>query len=436
MKVAVFGSGYVGLVTGACLAERGHDVLCMDVDKKKVEMLKKGEIHFYEPGLKEYVKRNIEKKRIHFTTDPKEAVEWGNVLLNCVGTPGKEDGSANLDYIFDVAKSIAKHTGSYKVLITKSTVPPGTARKIDALMKKTNPKSQIDVVSNPEFLKEGAAVEDFNNPDRIIVGLSEENGPARKAVEELYGVFTRPDLEIIYTNWETAELIKYACNTFLATKVSFINEIANICDCMGANVKKVAYAMGLDARIGPKFLNAGVGYGGSCFPKDVRALVHYAKEYEYMPELLSHIDTFNEQQKKRVIEKIKASFKNNLKGKTIGVWGLSFKPGTSDMRDAPSIVIIKELIGAGAKIQAYDPVATEEAKMVMGETTTYCRSPEQAATDADALVLVTEWEEFKMCDLKKIKKMMKGTKFFDGRNVFSKKEMEQQGFEYHGMGQG
>ncbi len=441
MKITVFGSGYVGLVSGACLANLGHDVLCMDVDENKINKLKAGEIPFYEPGLKELAAENVKRNRLKFTTDAKEAVEHGIVILNCVGTPGKDDGSANLDFIFDVAKNIAKHINEYKVIVTKSTVPPGTNRKIHEIIKQQAPQAEFDVISNPEFLKEGAAIEDFNHPDRIVVGLEDPNSSAKakKVIEEMYSGLSRTYIETIYTNWETAELIKYASNTFLAAKVSFINEIANICDKIGANVKVVAKAMGLDYRISPKFLNAGVGYGGSCFPKDVRALTHFAKQLNYEPKLINSIDIFNERQKTIIVDKIKKAFNNSLQNKTIAIFGLSFKPKTSDMRDAPSITIINSLLQLGAKIKAYDPAATDvhgnEAKKIFNNKITYPNNAYEAAQDADAIVLVTEWDEFRSLDMEKIKNSMKDNKLFDGRNIYVPEKMRAIGFEYYGIGQ-
>ncbi len=435
MNVAVVGSGYVGLVSGACLANLGHRVLCCDVDEKKISQLNRGEIPFYEPGLRELVRENLEKKRLTFTADAKQAVEFGTVILNCVGTPGKEDGSANLDFIFDVARTVARHSNGTKVIVNKSTVPPGTARRVEQLIKEQSPKAGADVVSNPEFLKEGAAIHDFNHPDRIVIGMKDPSSPAKQVMEELYAGIVRPYIEVVWTDWETAELSKYASNAFLAAKVSFINEIANICDRIGADIRTVARVMGLDDRIGPRFLNAGVGYGGSCFPKDVRALTVFAQQQGCDPQIIRQIDPFNERQKLRMAEKIVAAFSDGLAGKKIAVWGLSFKPKTSDMREAPSITIINELLKRGAAVRAYDPEAREEAKKIFAGSIAYADSPEDAARDAHALVLATEWDEFRGLDMAKVRAAMKGNLLFDGRNVYDRQHMTVLGFGYHGIGQ-
>ena len=433
MNISIVGSGYVGITTGACLADQGHHVLCMDIDAKKVESLSKGEIPFYEPGLKELVVRNLKKGRLHFTTDAKKAVEHAKAIFNCVGTPGNEDGSANLQYVFDVARTVAEFANGYKVLINKSTVPPGTARKTQEIINTTNALAEVDVVSNPEFLKEGAAVSDFIHPDKIVVGTN--NSPkAQQVMKEVYFGRLRTYIPVVETDWETAELIKYANNSFLATKISFINEMANICDTVGADVRILSKVLGLDYRISPKFLNPGVGYGGSCFPKDVRALTHTAKDKGYDAKLLRQVDHTNELQKEVLVKKILQSFDNELAGKTLCIWGLSFKPKTSDMREAPSITIVKKLLLHGATVKAYDPVAMDEAKKVFGQTITYCSSPEQAAQNSDAIVVVTEWNEFRGIDLEAIGNTMRQKKLFDGRNIYEPQMVKEEGFEYYGIG--
>ncbi len=430
MNITIFGSGYVGLTTAACLADLGHHILCVDIDEKKIAMLKQGKVPFFEPDLEPLMKKCSAKKHLNFTINAKDAVEFGDVLFNCVGTPSRNNGEADLSAVFAVAESIAQHINGYKIIVNKSTVPPGTARKVKEIIRKAS--VDFDVVSNPEFLREGAAIRAFNYPDKIVVGTESER--PLHVMRKVYAGRMRTYLPIVETNWETAELIKYANNAFLATKISFINEIANICDKVGADVKMVALALGLDYRISPRFLNAGVGYGGSCFPKDVKAIAQTAKRHGYTARLLEEVTALNERQKHVIVEKINAAFKNNIKEKMLCIFGLSFKPKTSDMRDAPSITIITELLSAGAKIQAYDPEAMQEARKIFGDKITYCTSPEQAAKGSHALVLITEWDEFRNLDLRELRKIMKDNKLFDGRNIYEPELVKEDGFEYYGIG--
>lgn len=435
MKISIFGAGYVGLTTGACLANLGHEVLCVDVDEDKIKILNDGDVHFYEPGLKDLVKKNMEKGRLKFSTNVEEAVVFADVIFNCVGTPSREDGSANLSYVFSVARSIGQYLDRYKIIINKSTVPPGTAREIEKLIRENLEREiDFDVVSNPEFLREGNAIRTFNFPDKIIIGAETERPLA--AMRKVYSGRLRTYLPIVETNWETAELIKYANNTFLATKISFINEMANICDKVGADVKMVSMALGMDYRISPRFLNPGVGYGGSCFPKDVKALISTARKHGYNADLVREVDALNERQKSILIEKIKKVFDNNISGKNFCVLGLSFKPGTSDTREAPSLNMIKELLAGGAEVNVYDPAAMKEAKKVLPEQISFCKSAEEAAQGSNAVILVTEWDEFRNLDWYNLGKMMAGKKLFDGRNVYEPEMVKEEGFEYFGVGRG
>lgn len=431
MKISIFGTGYVGLVTGACLAKLGHEITCVDIDKNKIDSLNQDQITFYEPGLKELVKKGKEKNKLKFTTNTEEAIISAEVVFNCVGTPSNEDGSADLQSVFKVTETVARLAKENILLINKSTVPSGTARKCDALIKKINPNSKVEVVSNPEFLREGTAIRAFDYPDKIVVGANSEK--AFQIIKKIYSGRLRTYLPIVETDWETAELIKYANNTFLATKISFINEIANICDKVNADVKMVSMALGLDYRISPHFLNPGIGYGGSCFPKDVKAIVNTASQYNYQAKLFEEVISLNNRQKQIIIDKIKTVFKN-LNGKKIGVLGLSFKPQTDDMREAPSIYIINELLKGGVKIKAFDPQAIEEAKKIFGETIEYCLSPEEVARNSDALLILTEWDEFRNLNLAELKKIMVDNKLFDGRNVYDPELVREEGFEYFGVG--
>ncbi len=458
MKISIFGTGYVGLVTGACLANLGHIVTCVDIDQNKINQIKQGSIPFFEPNLPELVKKNIEKQRLLFTTDAKAAVESATAIFNCVGTPGKEDGTANLTYIFTVTKTVAEHILENKhiTLINKSTVPPGTAKQCQDLISQTNPNANITVISNPEFLKEGAAVYDFTHPDRIVIGtqkLDSNNldsfeqkqsniNQAIQTVKKIYLGRTRLYIPFIETNWETSEMIKYASNAFLATKISFINEIANISDKVNADIKVIAQAMGMDYRISPKFLGAGIGYGGSCFGKDVRALETIATQNNISSKLLYQVDNTNKKQKTIIVDKIKNYFKEKLdqtlEGKTITILGLSFKPKTSDMREAPSIDIIKELIKLEANIQAYDPIATNEARKCFTENElnkiSFKTNILEACQSSDAIVIVTEWDEFRTLNLQLIKQLTKNNIIFDGRNIYEPELIQEEGFDYIGIG--
>ncbi|PIN73380.1 UDP-glucose 6-dehydrogenase [Candidatus Woesearchaeota archaeon CG10_big_fil_rev_8_21_14_0_10_45_16] len=427
MKISIFGTSYVGLVTGACLANLGHQVLCIDIDTAKIKTLQEGQIPFYEPGLEELTIRN--KSRLHFSSNIDEGVAFGEVIFNCVGTPSNDDGSANLEYVFSVVKAAAR-SDSKKLLVIKSTVPPGTARKCQQMIKEINPAANIDIVSNPEFLREGLAIRAFNYPDKIVVGAA--NDQAFHLMRKVYSGRLRTYLPVVETDLETAELIKYANNSFLSTKISFINEIANICDRTGADVKMVAMALGMDYRISPRFLNPGVGYGGSCFPKDVKALAHTAKEVGYRARLFEEVMALNDRQKSVLVEKVLAASNNDITGKTFCVWGLAFKPNTSDMREAPAITIISELLKHGARIRAYDPKAVEEAKHFFGDSITYCATAEEAAQDSDGILVITEWDEFRNVNLSELK--MKTKRIFDGRNIYEPELVKEEGFQYHGMG--
>ena len=432
MKISIFGTGYVGLVTGACLANLGHEVLCVDIDPERISVLDEGKIPFYEPGLSELVTRNREKRRLNFTTNSQEGVNFAEVIFNCVGTPSNDDGSADLQYVFKVAETVGKFADKPLILVNKSTVPPGTARRCQQIIKELN-NNEIEVVSNPEFLREGAAVRAFIYPDKIVIGTTSDK--VFQKMKKVYSGRLRTYLPIIEVDWETAELIKYANNTFLATKISFINEIANICDKTGADVKMVAMALGMDYRISPRFLNPGIGYGGSCFPKDVKAIVNTSKEKGYRARLFEEVIALNERQKQVIISKIENSFgSDNMEGKEIGVLGLSFKPNTDDMREAPSIYIINELVRKGAKLKVFDPKAMDEARKIFGDSISYCTLPEMVAEGSEALLLLTEWDEFRNLNLGELKRMMKGNKLFDGRNIYEPELAREDGFEYHGVG--
>jgi UDPglucose 6-dehydrogenase len=434
MHIAVIGTGYVGLVTGACFAEFGVYVTCMDKDIKKIEKLKEGIVPFYEPGLEDIVKRNLKEGRLKFTNNIEEAVENALVIFIAVGTPPRGDGSADLKYVEEVAEEIAKNMKSYKVIVTKSTVPVGTGFKIKEIIRKNiNGSIEFDIASNPEFLREGSAVEDFVRPNRVVIGA--ESPQAIAIMKDLYRPLYLLETPFVITNITTAELIKYATNSFLATKISFINEISALCEVVGADVNVVAKAMGLDGRIGAKFLHAGVGFGGSCFPKDTRALVKIAEEKGVNLEIVKAAINANERQKNRIIEKIIKSFNNNLKGEIIGILGLSFKPNTDDIREAPSISIIQSLIKAGAEIKAYDPAAMNNAKDLLPQVK-YCSDAYSVAEDASALVVVTEWNQFRNLDFERIKSLMKGNLLFDLRNIYEPSKMKNLGFKYYGVGRG
>jgi UDPglucose 6-dehydrogenase len=431
MKIAVVGTGYVGLVAGAGFAESGNDVICVDKDTAKVAMLRRGKIPIYEPGLEEIVKRNKSEGRLVFTTDLAKAVRAAEVCFIAVGTPQGEDGSADLRHVMTVARDIARAMNGYKVIVDKSTVPVGTAEKVREVVRRetTHPFS---VVSNPEFLKQGAAVDDFMKPDRVVIGA--EDPRAAEIMVKLHKPFTRTGAPIMVMDCASAELSKYAANAMLATKISFMNEIANVCDLFGADVDRVRQAVGSDRRIGSSFLFPGVGFGGSCFPKDVKALVRFSADQKYDFKILKAVDTVNDLQKRVLVKRVEAHFGGTLKGKTIAVWGLAFKPKTDDMREAPAIPIIESLLAKGAKVQAYDPEAMKTAKGIFGGKVTYAAKNYDALKGADALVVVTEWQEFREPDFARMKKLMREPVIFDGRNIYQPESMKALGFTYSSIG--
>lgn len=434
MHISVIGTGYVGLVTGVCFAEFGLDVTCVDKDEKKIRLLKRGAVPFYEPGVEEFLQRNLKAGRLHFTTDMRDAIDSSLVIFIAVGTPPRGDGSVDMRYIEDVAKEIAKHIKSYKVIVTKSTVPVGTGDKLrDLISKNLKENVDFDIVSNPEFLREGAAIEDFLRPNRVVIGAS--SAQAIAIMKDLYRPLYLIETPFVITNIRTAELIKYASNAFLATKISFINEIANLCEDVGADVQTVAKAMGLDQRIGPKFLHAGPGFGGSCFPKDTLALLQMAKENGTRLGIVEAVVKANEYQRQRCVRKIKEMM-GGVKGKTVSILGLSFKPNTNDMRESSSVYIINELLKSGARIRAYDPAAMEEAKRIFSKRITHCKDAYDAVKGADALVIVTEWNQFRNLDLKKIKRYLRGRFFFDLRNIYEPDKLIKMGFIYSSTGRG
>jgi UDPglucose 6-dehydrogenase len=427
MNICVVGTGYVGLVTGVCFAEFGLKVTCVDNDKSKIDKLNAGVMPIYEPGLEEMVKKNAKAGNITFTTDLSGAVQKALVIFIAVGTPPRPDGSADLSYVEKVAQSIAQNMNGYKVIVTKSTVPVGTGEKIRAIVSQSQrEKVDFDIVSNPEFLREGSAIEDFMHPNRVVIGANSDQAMA--IMKDLYSPLYLIETPIVLTNVESAEMIKYASNAFLATKISFINEIANICELVGADVHKVAVGMGFDNRIGAKFLHPGPGFGGSCFPKDTQAIVRIAKEHGYEFEIVKSVLEVNSRQRLRMVEKIKDTM-GDLSGKTLAVLGLSFKPNTDDMRDAPALVILDELKKLGAKIKAYDPVAMDEAKKVIKDIE-YCDGPYECADGADALVILTEWNQFRILDVQKLKHTLKDPILFDLRNVYEPEKMRAEGFRY------
>src|SRR3954462_3091256 len=420
MKIVVVGTGYVGLVTGACLAEVGTEVVCIDVNQEKINNLKKGILPIYEPGLEDIVKRNYRKGRLHFSTDLADCIRGAQIAFIAVGTPPGEDGSADLKYVLQVADTIGTYMTDYLVVVTKSTVPVGTAAKVQACisnaLRERGEELEFDVASNPEFLKEGAAVEDFLKPDRIVIGV--EGELARTVLQQMYNPFLLNGHPILFMDVPSAEMTKYAANAMLATKISFMNDIANLCELVGANVNEVRKGIGTDPRIGNRFIYPGIGYGGSCFPKDVKALFHTADEYGYDLRILKAVDAVNDDQKHVIFRKIENHFNGDLSGKVFALWGLSFKPNTDDMREAPSLVLIQSLLDAGAKVQAYDPVAMEEAAHMVDDQVIFTRSAIDAVKGAHALVLVTEWAEFRLPDWKKVKTIMNGDVIFDGRNIY------------------
>jgi UDPglucose 6-dehydrogenase len=430
MKVAVFGAGYVGLVTGTCFSELGNDVLLVDIDKEKIENLNKGIIPIYEPGLDEMILRNAKENRLKFTTNAKEAIEFADVIFIAVGTPDN-NGRAELKYVFKVAEDIGKYMNTYKVIVDKSTVPVGSGEKVrEVIIKNQQKKIDFDVVSNPEFLREGTAIRDFMAPDRVVVGAESER--AKEVMLKLYKSIERTDRPVLITDLKSSELIKYASNAMLAARISFMNELAPLCEKTGANIKQVAKGMGLDTRIGPRFLQAGVGYGGSCFPKDVKALIATGEDMGFNFEILKAVESVNERQKKSLIPKIQKML-GDVKGKKIAIFGLAFKPRTDDMREAPSIVIINELQKLGAEITAYDPVAEETSKAVINDVA-YFKTPYETAKGCSAVVIVTEWDIFRDLDLEKLKAEMKQPNMIDGRNVYEPEEARKNGFTYTSIG--
>lgn len=436
--ISIIGTGYVGLVSGTCLADFGNQIIGVDIDKEKIDQLNRGEIPIYEPGLKEVLERNREGERIHFTTDAKKAIQDSEVIFIAVGTPENEDGSADLRHVFDVAKSIGDYMGSYRVVVVKSTVPVGTGKKVQRIIEETLQERGVDhpfdVVSNPEFLREGKAVHDFTHPDRVVIGTESEK--AKKILQEVYRGLYLNEVPFVFTNQETAEIIKYASNAFLATKISFINEMAHLCEKAGGYVQHVARAMGMDGRISSKFLHAGPGYGGSCFPKDTKAIVSTAKELGVELGVIASGILANERQKLRMVEKIEEVLVD-VKGKRLGVLGLTFKPETDDMREAPSLVILPELIKRGASILAYDPQGMERAQELLKEwdqDILYCASEYQVTKGAHALILITEWNPFRRLNLRRVKDSMCQPYFFDLRNVYHKEEVEAAGLYYIGVG--
>jgi len=432
MKIAVVGTGYVGLVAGACLAENGNEVVCVDKDAAKIKALQRGKIPIYEPGLEELVRRNRTEKRLTFTTALDKAVKNSQIIFIAVGTPIGEDGSADLQHVLAVARDSAKAMNGYKVIVNKSTVPVGTAGKVREVVRRetTHPFS---VVSNPEFLKQGAAIEDFMKPDRVVIGA--EDPRAANLMKELYAPFTRTGAPIMLMDCASAELSKYAANAMLATRISFMNEVANVCESVGADVDQVRLAVAADRRIGPSFLFPGVGYGGSCFPKDVKAMLRFAAAEKYSFQILQSVEAVNEAQKLRLLRKLERHFGGGgLKGKRIAIWGLAFKPRTDDMREAPAVPLIQGLLAAGATVHAYDPEAIKVARGIFGSKVTYAENSYAALTGADALVIVTEWNEFREPDFAKIKKLLRNPVIFDGRNIYTPEQMRTHGFIYYSIG--
>ncbi|MGI6219024.1 MAG: UDP-glucose dehydrogenase family protein [Bacteroidaceae bacterium] len=435
MDIAIVGTGYVGLVSGTCFAEMGIGVTCVDIDESKIERLSKGEIPIYEPGLEEMVSRNVKAGRLKFSTSLPDVLPGVDVVFSAVGTPPDEDGSADLRYVLDVARTIGQYMDKYVVVVTKSTVPVGTARKVEqtirAELEKRGVMIDFDVVSNPEFLKEGSAIKDFMSPDRVVVGVDSER--ARKVMSKLYRPFLLNNFRVLFTDVPSAEMIKYAANSMLATRISFMNDIANLCERVGADVNMVRKGLGSDARIGSKFLYPGCGYGGSCFPKDVKALIKTADKHGYSMRVLKAVEEVNEYQKTVLYLKLKAKMKD-LAGKRIALWGLAFKPETDDMREAPSLVLIDRLKKEGAEVVVYDPVAMDECRRRVGEAVQYAKDMYEAAVDADALILVTEWKQFRLPAWSVLKKVMRHPFVLDGRNIYLREELEESGFEYSCIG--
>ncbi len=436
MKISIVGTGYVGLVSGTCFADVGVNVTCVDIDETKIENLKNGIIPIYEPGLETMVHDNIEKGRLSFTTSIKDSLENTDVIFIAVGTPPDEDGSADLKYVLEVARQIGKNINHYIVVVTKSTVPIGTAQKVKAAindeLEKRGVQVEFDVASNPEFLKEGNAIQDFLRPDRIVVGTESER--AEKTMQRLYKPFLLNGHPIIFMDIPSSEMTKYAANSMLATKISFMNDMANLCEIVGADITSVRKGIGSDARIGNKFIYAGAGYGGSCFPKDVKAIIKTADDNAYKLRLLQSVEDVNNDQKLVLVKKIKEEFGSNLENKSFALWGLSFKPKTDDMREAPALVLIEELLKMGAKVKAYDPVAIEEARRILGDKIEYGTDPYEVLIDSEALVVITEWPEFRMPNFKVLEKLLKNKLIFDGRNIYDPEEIVENGFTYYSIG--
>lgn len=436
MKIAIVGTGYVGLVTGTCFAEMGTEVFCVDVNTEKIENLKQGIIPIYEPGLEDMVHRNQQAGRLHFTTDLTECLDEVEVLFSAVGTPPDEDGSADLKYVLEVARTVGRNIKKHILVVTKSTVPVGTAKKVRSAIQeeldKRGVQIEFDVASNPEFLKEGAAISDFMSPDRVVVGVESER--AEELMTRLYRPFLLNNFRVIFMDVPSAEMTKYAANAMLATRISFMNDVANLCEIVGADINMVRKGIGSDNRIGNRFLYAGIGYGGSCFPKDVKALINTAKLNNYPMRILQAVEDVNDEQKSLLFRKLEKHFNGDLKGKRVAIWGLAFKPETDDMREAPSLILIEKLLAAGCEVYAYDPVAVEESKRRIGDTIHYAKDIYDAVVDADALMLVTEWKEFRMPSWSAIKKLMSTPLVLDGRNIYDIKEMEENGVVYHCIG--
>ena len=436
MKIAIVGTGYVGLVTGTCFAEIGVNVTCVDTNSEKIESLQKGVIPIYENGLEEMVLRNVKAKRLKFTTSLESCLNDVEVIFSAVGTPPDEDGSADLSYVLEVDRTIGRHMNQYKLVVTKSTVPVGTARRVRAAIQEELDKRgvtiEFDVASNPEFLKEGNAISDFMSPDRVVVGV--ESARAEKLMSKLYKPFLLNNFRVIFMDIPSAEMTKYAANSMLATRISFMNDIANLCELVGADVNMVRSGIGSDTRIGRKFLYPGIGYGGSCFPKDVKALIKTAEQNGYTMRVLRAVEEVNEAQKSVLFDKLMKQFNGELKGKTIALWGLAFKPETDDMREAPGLVLIDKLLKAGCQVRAYDPAAMDECKRRIGDVIYYARDMYDAVLDADVLMLITEWKEFRLPSWAVVKKTMNQQIVLDGRNIYDKKEMEELGFIYSCIG--
>ena len=436
MKIAIVGTGYVGLVTGTCFAEMGVEVFCVDIDRQKIENLRNGVVPIYEPGLEEMVIRNYEVGRLHFTTDLTEVLDQVEIVFSAVGTPPDEDGSADLKYVLDVARTIGRAMNKYLLVVTKSTVPVGTARRIRQTiadeLDRRGVTIDFDIASNPEFLKEGAAVKDFMHPDRIVVGV--ESDRARRLMEKLYHPFMLNNFRIIYMDIPSAEMTKYAANAMLATRISFMNDMANLCEIIGADVNMVRKGIGADTRIGSSFLYAGCGYGGSCFPKDVKALISTASDHGYPMRILQAVEDVNEEQKTLLSRKLSAHFGGDLRGRKVAMWGLAFKPETDDMREAPSLVLIDRLLEAGCQITAYDPVAIPEARRRIGDRIAYAKNIYETVEGADVLMVVTEWKEFRLPAWARIRSLMKTPLILDGRNIYNIAEIEEAGFTYHCIG--